>query len=98
MQRDPALVSLLQTSVNFGGLPVAEAQDALSRGKEIEINYNPTIYKSHLYVDLVAGYRTRHESRWISTYAGERLVGQPKFAVGFRYIDSGVSIGMWKPE
>ena len=44
MQMDPKLVSLLQTSVNFGGLPIAEAQDALSRGKEIEINYNPTNY------------------------------------------------------
>lgn len=32
------------------------------------------------------------EGRWISTYAGERLVGQPKFAQGFRYIDSGVFI------
>lgn len=32
------------------------------------------------------------EGRWISTYAGERLVGQPKFAQGFRYLDSGVFI------
>lgn len=30
------------------------------------------------------------EGRWISTYAGERLVGQPKFAPGFRYISSEV--------
>lgn len=30
------------------------------------------------------------QGRWISTYAGERLVGQPKFANGFRYLDSGV--------
>jgi len=30
------------------------------------------------------------EGRWVSTYAGERLVGQPKFAAGFRYLDSGV--------
>lgn len=30
------------------------------------------------------------EGRWISTYAGERLVGQPKFEPGFRYLDSGV--------
>ena len=28
--------------MNFGGLPIAEAQDALSRGKEIEVNFNPT--------------------------------------------------------
>jgi PelA/Pel-15E family pectate lyase len=28
--------------------------------------------------------------RWITTYAGERLVGQPKFERGFRYISSGV--------
>jgi hypothetical protein len=44
MQMDPKLVSLLQTSVNFGGLPIAEGQDALSRGRELEINYNPTTY------------------------------------------------------
>jgi PelA/Pel-15E family pectate lyase len=30
------------------------------------------------------------EGRWISTYQGERLVGQPKFAPGFRYISSAV--------
>ncbi|HWA99054.1 MAG TPA: pectate lyase [Pirellulales bacterium] len=28
------------------------------------------------------------QGRWVSTYAGERLVGQPKFAPGFRYISS----------
>jgi hypothetical protein len=42
MKMDPALVSLLQTSVNFGGLPIVEPEDALSKGKEIELNYNPT--------------------------------------------------------
>ena len=30
------------------------------------------------------------EGRWISTYAGEGLVGQPKFSDGFRYISSDV--------
>lgn len=30
------------------------------------------------------------ENRWISTYRGERLVGQPKFERGFRYLSSGV--------
>lgn len=30
------------------------------------------------------------EGRWITTYAGERLVGQPKFADGFRYLSSEV--------
>ncbi|MBX9677917.1 MAG: hypothetical protein K2X38_04070 [Gemmataceae bacterium] len=30
------------------------------------------------------------QGRWISTYAGERLVGQPKFAEGFRYLSSEV--------
>lgn len=30
------------------------------------------------------------EGRWISTYAGERLVGQPKFAAGFAYLSSAV--------
>ena len=30
------------------------------------------------------------EGRWVSVYAGERLVGQPKFAEGFRYISSDV--------
>ncbi len=44
MMMNPALVTLLQTSVNFGGLPIAEAQDALSRGREFEINYNPTSF------------------------------------------------------
>lgn len=30
------------------------------------------------------------DGRWISTYAGERLVGQPKFSDGFRYLSSDV--------
>jgi PelA/Pel-15E family pectate lyase len=30
------------------------------------------------------------EGRWITTYDGERLVGQPKFSPTFRYISSGV--------
>jgi len=30
------------------------------------------------------------EGRWITTYAGERLVGQPEFLPGFRYISSNV--------
>jgi hypothetical protein len=30
------------------------------------------------------------EGRWISTYAGEPLVGQPKFPKGFQYISSDV--------
>lgn len=30
------------------------------------------------------------QGRWISVYAGERLVGQPKFAEGFRYLSSEV--------
>jgi len=30
------------------------------------------------------------EGRWITTYAGERLVGQPKFGDSFRYISSDV--------
>jgi len=30
------------------------------------------------------------EGRWISTYAGEKLDGQPKFAIGFRYISSDI--------
>jgi PelA/Pel-15E family pectate lyase len=30
------------------------------------------------------------EGRWLSTYAGERLVGQPKFEAGFRFISSDV--------
>jgi PelA/Pel-15E family pectate lyase len=28
------------------------------------------------------------QGRWVSTYAGERLVGQPKFAAGFEYLSS----------
>ncbi|MBN9521960.1 pectic acid lyase [bacterium] len=30
------------------------------------------------------------EGRWVSLYAGERLVGQPPFATGFRYVSSEV--------
>jgi hypothetical protein len=30
------------------------------------------------------------QGRWISTYGGERLVGQPKFAEGYKYISSEV--------
>lgn len=30
------------------------------------------------------------QGRWVSTYAGESLVGQPKFAAGFRYLGSHV--------
>jgi PelA/Pel-15E family pectate lyase len=30
------------------------------------------------------------QGRWVSTYAGQRLVGQPKFKRGFRYLDMGV--------
>jgi PelA/Pel-15E family pectate lyase len=30
------------------------------------------------------------QGRWVSTYAGEGLVGQPKFAPGFRYLSSAV--------
>ncbi len=30
------------------------------------------------------------DGRWVSTYAGEKLVGQPKFAAGFRYLSSDV--------
>jgi hypothetical protein len=30
------------------------------------------------------------DGRWVSTCAGERLVGQPKFAPGFRYLSSEV--------
>jgi hypothetical protein len=30
------------------------------------------------------------QGRWISVYAGQRLVGQPKFAEGFRYLSSAV--------
>ena len=30
------------------------------------------------------------DGRWVSTYAGERLVGQPAFAAGFRYVSSEV--------
>jgi PelA/Pel-15E family pectate lyase len=30
------------------------------------------------------------QGRWVSTYAGERLTGQPKFKPGFQYLNSGV--------
>ncbi len=30
------------------------------------------------------------DGRWVSEYAGERLVGQPKFEKGFKYLSSAV--------
>ena len=30
------------------------------------------------------------QGRWVSTFAGEGLVGQPKFARGFQYLSSAV--------
>ncbi len=30
------------------------------------------------------------DGKWVSVYAGERLVGQPKFATGFKYVSSEV--------
>ncbi len=44
MKMDPAILATLQNSVNFGGLPIAAAQDAQSKGRELEIFYNPTNY------------------------------------------------------
>jgi hypothetical protein len=44
MKMDPALVSLLQSSINFGGLPIVEPEDSKSKGREFELNYNPTNY------------------------------------------------------
>ncbi len=44
MQMPRELVSILQTSVNFGGLPIAAAQDAMSKGREFDIHFNPTNY------------------------------------------------------
>ena len=41
---DLGVLQTLENSINFGGLPIAEGQDALSKGKEIEFNYNPTNY------------------------------------------------------
>ena len=41
---DLTTLQTLQDSVIFGGLPIAQGQDALSKGKEIEFNYNPTNY------------------------------------------------------
>lgn len=32
------------------------------------------------------------EGRWISTYVGERLVGQPNFRPGFHYLSSAVFV------
>ena len=32
------------------------------------------------------------EGRWVSTYGGEGLVGQPKFQRGFRFLNSSVFI------
>ncbi len=40
----PSLVSLLENTVAFNPGYIAESQDALSTGREIEINYNPVSY------------------------------------------------------
>ncbi len=44
LQMDPAVLARLQTSVNFGGLPIAAVENAESKGRELEIHYNPTDY------------------------------------------------------
>lgn len=44
MGMDLATLNMLQDSVNFGGVPIAQGQDMLSKGKEVEINYNPTSF------------------------------------------------------
>ena len=41
---DLTTLQTLQNSVIFGGMPIAQGQDALSKGKEIEFNFNPTNY------------------------------------------------------
>ena len=41
---DLGVLQTLQDSVVFGNMPIAQGQDALSKGKEIEFNYNPTNY------------------------------------------------------
>ncbi len=69
--------------------------------KQIQSDYEaakagtPTIAKTRTTKQLVTDVRRvlkdlDTDSRWVSVYAGERLVGQPKFANGFRYLSSDV--------
>src|SRR5262249_6125643 len=41
---DPGLVSLLENTIALNPGYIAESQDALSKGREFEINYNPVRY------------------------------------------------------
>ena len=66
------------------------AKAALAAGKPAPAETKPRSAK-----DLEADVRRilkelDADGRWVTTHAGERLVGQPKFAEGFKYISSAV--------
>jgi hypothetical protein len=44
MKMDPQLLSTLENAVNFNPGYIKEPEDALSKGKELEVTYNPTSY------------------------------------------------------
>ena len=41
---DPALLATFENTVQFNPGYIAEPEDALSRGREFELTYNPTSY------------------------------------------------------
>jgi hypothetical protein len=67
---------------------LAKEYEALKAGKALP---KPTVSPAEREKKAQQAMQTLDDQgRWVSTYAGERLVGQPKFATGFQYLDSGV--------
>lgn len=77
------------------GWKVASRLDAIEREYLAARNGHPLPKTSKGARDLETQVRTLaksldSEGRWVSTYDGDRLVGQPKFPPGFRYLASDV--------
>jgi hypothetical protein len=69
-------------------LDALEADFAAARAGKTTIKTPTTAQLAEQVKRIIADLDSQH--RWVSTYAGERLVGQPKFQTGERYLDSGV--------
>ena len=67
-------------------LEVLEKEYRRLKAGDTEIEKTPLATKTAQAAQLVKQLDT--EGRWISTFAGARLVGQPKFAAGDRYLSS----------
>jgi PelA/Pel-15E family pectate lyase len=67
---------------------IARDYEAAKAGKPIEVKPRTAKQLEADVKRIVA--ELDAEGRWVSVYAGERLVGQPKFAEGFKYISSDV--------